>query len=68
MCMLHNALAVQRGDRGVERCVESEWTIVGNGLSLVTLLGDISATNCWQWFPRSMFQNTAQNMLMKRQH
>jgi hypothetical protein len=43
--MLHSALAVQRGHRGVERCVESEWTIVGNGLSLVTLLGDSSATS-----------------------
>jgi hypothetical protein len=41
--MLHIALAVQRGDRGGDRCVESEWTIVGNGLSLVTLLGDSSA-------------------------
>jgi hypothetical protein len=37
--MLHSALAVQRGDRRVERCVESEWTIVGNGLSLVNIGG-----------------------------
>jgi hypothetical protein len=39
------SLAVQCGDRGVEHCVESEWTIVGNGLSLVILLGDSSATS-----------------------
>jgi hypothetical protein len=43
--MLHSALAVQRGDRGVERCMESEWTIVDNGLLLVALLGDGSATS-----------------------